>query len=146
MATSPAPSPSTATRNKHSMPTYRVINKTTGLTDYAYSADAAIDLPEYPAIDFEHIEIVPIAGVVTPTTGYVITKLDYLRRFTQAERIAVRAAAKQSPELEDYLSLLDLAENVDLQDPDIVGALAMLEYAGLIGAGRAAEIANGNGL
>jgi hypothetical protein len=70
------------------------------------------------------------------------TKLEYLRRFTQVERIAIRGAAKVSPELEDYVALLELASDVCSDDPDIVGALTMLEAVGLIGAGRAQEILN----
>lgn len=33
-----------------------------------------------------------------------MTKLEYLRRFTTAERVAIRAAAKTEPVLEDYLA------------------------------------------
>ena len=69
-----------------------------------------------------------------------MTKLDYLRRFTGDERVAIRAAAKQSPVLEDYLALLELSLDVSLDDPDTVQAVGMLEQIGLIAPGRAAEI------
>ena len=69
-----------------------------------------------------------------------ITKLQYLRRFTNAERIAIRTATKAEPVLEDYMALLELAEEINLDDPDTGGALAMLEASGLIAVGRAAEI------
>jgi acyl-CoA synthetase (AMP-forming)/AMP-acid ligase II len=69
-----------------------------------------------------------------------LTKLEYLRRFTQAERIAIRAAAAQSPVLDDYMQLMELATEVDTSDTDTVTAVRMLEQAGLIAAGRADEI------
>lgn len=70
----------------------------------------------------------------------LLTKLQYLRRFTQQERINIRNAASASPELYDYMALLDLAEEIDLSDPDTIAAVTMLEMAGLIAEGRAAEI------
>lgn len=69
-----------------------------------------------------------------------LTKLEYLRRFTQEERIGIRTAASQSPVLDDYLRLLELAEFINLDDSDTVGAVLMLEGAGLLAAGRAEEI------
>jgi len=69
-----------------------------------------------------------------------ISKLEYLRRFTQDERIAIRGAAAQSPQLADYLELLTLAEEIRLTDPDISIALSMLEQVGLLAPGRSAEI------
>jgi hypothetical protein len=70
----------------------------------------------------------------------IITKLEYLRRFTAQERVTIRAAAKENPVLEDYLALMELAEEIETGDPDTIGAVNMLEQVGLIGAGRAAEI------
>lgn len=75
---------------------------------------------------------------------YNISGVSYLRRFTQAERIAIRAAAQQSAELDDYLKLLDatIAQGgvVNLLDDDTVAAVNLLEQYGLIGVGRAAKI------
>lgn len=73
-------------------------------------------------------------------TARIITKLSYLRRFTSQERVTIRAAAKTEPVLEDYMALLELSEEVNLDDPDTIAAVNMLEMAGLIAAGRAAEI------
>ena len=70
----------------------------------------------------------------------ILTKLEYLRRFTSAERVAIRAAAKMEPVLEDYMSLLELAEEINTQDSDTIAAVQMLESVGLISAGRANEI------
>ena len=70
----------------------------------------------------------------------VLTRRAYLGLFTQEERVAVRVAAGSSPELYDYLAMLELAEEIDLDDPDTVGAVNMLEMVGLIAAGRADEV------
>lgn len=70
----------------------------------------------------------------------VISKVQYLKRFTQAERIAIREAAKTSAVVNDYVQLLDAASDVDLADPDTVAGVQQLESAGLLAAGRAVEV------
>ena len=69
-----------------------------------------------------------------------LSKLEYLRRFTAQERIAIRTVAKTDPVLEDFMVLMDLATEINLDDPDTVSGLHMLEAAGLLDQGRAAEI------
>ena len=128
------------------MSIYIVTAKATGAEIYRYSADAPIEWSGMQFADFDHTLEVEAPGTVTdvPVVAMTWTKLEYLRRFTQDERIAIRTAAKQVPALEDYVALLELASEVRSDDPDIVAALQMLEGAGLIGAGRAQEISNGN--
>jgi hypothetical protein len=72
--------------------------------------------------------------------GKVMTKLEYLRRFTQEERITIRTVAASNPVLADYMALLELAQEVDTNDPDTKAAVMVLEGAGLIAAGRGVEI------
>ena len=126
------------------MSIYIVTAKATGAEIYRYSADAPI---EWSGMQFATHDHTPVAeqGTVTdvPVVAMTWTKLEYLRRFTQDERIAIRTAAKQVPQLEDYLALLELATEVRSDDPDIIAALQMLEGAGLIAAGRASEILGG---
>ena len=57
------------------------------------------------------------APVVVRPPGPV-SRLEFLRRFTAQQRIAIRAA--NDPVIVDGLQLLDLAEDVNLQDPDTV--------------------------
>lgn len=73
-------------------------------------------------------------------TSRIVTKLEYLRLFRQDERIAIRSAAATYPPLLDYMALLELSEEINLDDVDTIGAVQMLEAFGLIVAGRAAEI------
>lgn len=81
---------------------------------------------------------------IDPHAERNISGVQYLRRFTQVERIAIRAASTQSPALEDYLKLLDItiAQGgvIDLNDPDTIAAINMLEAVGLLATGRAAEV------
>lgn len=120
---------------------YTVTNKSTGSEVYRYSSTAPVAWADMGFDTHDHTPL-PEDGVVTdvPILAMTWTKLEYLRRFTQHERIAIRAAAKVTPQLEDYLQLLELASDVRSDDPDIIAALAMLEAAGLIGAGRADQI------
>jgi hypothetical protein len=70
-----------------------------------------------------------------------ITPIAYLKRFTQPERIAIRAAATVNLSVNDYVQLLNaVTEVVHLDDPDTVAGLNALEAAGLIGVGRSAAI------
>jgi hypothetical protein len=126
------------------MTTYVVTRKSDSVEVYRYNADAPIEWSGMGFADHDHAPEADPSGVTdAPIVAMTWTKLEYLRRFTQAERIAIRGAAKAVPELEDYLQLLELASEVRSDDPDIASALAMLGGAGLIGAGRAGEILNG---
>ena len=70
-------------------------------------------------------------------------KIDFLRLFTQAERIAIRTAAKTNALIADYQDMLDAATMVRLSDPDMQTGVPLLELGGLIAPGRAAQILAG---
>lgn len=125
---------------------YVVTAKATGQVVYRYDADTPIEWQGMEFTTHTHApEVVDEPGISDiPIVAMTWTKLEYLRRFEQAERIAIRTAAKSVPQLEDYMALLELASEVRNDDPDIITALQMLEGAGLIGEGRAQEILNGN--
>lgn len=122
------------------MPNYAVQDRATGEIVYAYGADHPDHTGTYPFEQFNHIPQPDVVDVVVRE----VSGVSYLRRFTQLERIAIREAAKTSAVLDDYLRLLDItiAQGgiVNLDDVDTVTAVNMLEQAGLIAAGRAAEI------
>jgi hypothetical protein len=48
-----------------------------------------------------------------------------------------------NPVLQDYLEMLSLADEVHLDNSDVIAAVTLLENTGLISAGRAVEILNG---
>jgi hypothetical protein len=59
-----------------------------------------------------------------------ITRLEFLRRFTPEQRIAIRAS--QDPVIIDGNELLALAEEVRLDDPDTVRLVNYMVQQGLI--------------
>ena len=68
----------------------------------------------------------------------LLTQLEFLRRFTSAERIAAKAS--RDPVVEDFIYLLTLADNVRLDDEDTIAGVRYLESIGLLGAGRSEAI------
>ena len=78
--------------------------------------------------------------VAAPVVEYKITPNAFKRRMTTAERIGIRTAAASSAEIFDFMDLLDTATYVDFEDAETITGLNTLEGAGLLGAGRAAEI------
>jgi len=85
----------------------------------------------------------PTQASPSPKPSAVLSRLEFLRRFTPAERQAIRSAMAQSVELDDFMFLLEMAETVRLDNDDVMAGLAMLEGAGLLAAGRASEILSG---
>lgn len=77
------------------------------------------------------------APVVIAPPGPV-TRLEFLRSFSAQQRIAIRAA--NDPVIVDALSLLDLAEDVNLQDPDVVYFVNYCATQGYISAADADRI------
>lgn len=79
-------------------------------------------------------------GLVSAYLKTVITKLEFLGRFTADERVGIRSAAATNPSIADYLDLLNAAQDVMLTDARTDAGVQMLETAGLLAAGRAAQI------
>lgn len=73
-----------------------------------------------------------------------ISKLDFIGRFTDPELEAIISKSKEANSVGDkvgvFLKKLDVAENVDLDDPRLSTGVEGMETLGLIGIGRAAEI------
>jgi len=69
-----------------------------------------------------------------------ISKLEFKQRLTQAERIAIRTAAKTDDIVYDFMDLLDSSSFIDLMHVDTIAGVNYLESQGLIATGRATEI------
>ena len=124
------------------MAEYIVTRKSDGAEVLRYSAAQAQEVNGFDLVNYDHTAWNPEAPPAAPTSR-TMTKLEYLRRFTTAERVAIRAAAASNPVLDDYLKLMELAQEIDTGDADTIAAVTMLEQAGLIAAGRANEVLNG---
>lgn len=76
----------------------------------------------------------------TDTQSRHITRLAFLQRFTQAERIAIRTAAKSSVAVEDYVAMVEAAQWIDLDRADTRFGVQAMEAASLLSVGRSTEI------
>lgn len=72
-----------------------------------------------------------------------LSKIEFLRLFTPAEIMAIRAAASTNELVAYYQYMLDATTVVLLTDPDIVSGVPMLEAASLLAPGRASQILAG---
>lgn len=70
----------------------------------------------------------------------VITKLEYMNRFTDIELATIYTVAKTSVAVEVWLEKFKLASDINLDDPRVVGGLHALAYVGLIETDRVLEI------
>lgn len=69
-----------------------------------------------------------------------IAPFDFLSRFTPAERAGILTASKADGALADYINMVNAAETINLTSELTTTGVNTLESAGLIGAGRAAQI------
>lgn len=128
------------------MSTYAVTRKADEVEVFRYSNDVPV---EWSGMGFDTHDHTLVADPAVPAPepvaliGRRMSKLDYLRLFTQEERIAIRAAGKVNTVVEDYLHLLELTDEVNTGDAEVGEALAMMETAGLLAAGRRDEVLNG---
>lgn len=70
----------------------------------------------------------------------VVTSAAFVQRFTPAEYAAISAAAEASADVAALVQQLVGSTTVQLDDPRIAPALALLTTAGLLESGRAAQI------
>lgn len=77
------------------------------------------------------------------TASLRISKVAFMDRFTDQELVAIYSAAKQSVAVEIWLDRFKLSEFIDLADGRTASGVHSLESAGLLGAGRAAQILRG---
>lgn len=95
--------------------------------------EAALDVQAVQAVQFAVTE----ADRATPQR---LTRLEFLRRFTDEEMQSIVAAADASPALKAALLKWQTAEGIVLTDPATIAGVQALEIAGLIAPGRAEAI------
>ena len=128
------------------MTTFTITRISDGVEVYRYSADSKIVWNEFPETAYAYAQVADPPPPPAPTVyggRRIITQFEFLQLFTQAERIAIRAAAASNGAIYDYLDLLAKAQQVNLDDGPTVTGVNTLESAGLLAAGRAAVILNG---
>jgi hypothetical protein len=82
------------------------------------------------------VDVVP----PVPAPIRILSKLEYMNRFTDAELAGIYTAAKSIIAVEIWFEKFKLAGDINLDDPRTVAGLQAMEAAGLLVAGRASEI------
>lgn len=132
------------------MPTFRATDPDGVTTEYT----AATPNPSHFATGWRLEELVDVAPpsdtpADTPVDTRVyggrrtLSRLEFLALFSGGERVAIRQARGANPVLDDYLYMLEIADGVNLDSETTQSGLAMLEQAGILATGRAAEVLNG---
>ena len=75
-----------------------------------------------------------------PVLKSVLTPLEFLNRFTNDEAKTILGLSKTNPDVELWWLKYNKAQDIDLDDPQTIDGVTMLETAGIIAAGRAEEI------
>lgn len=122
------------------MTTYIVTRKADGAEVYRYGAESPV---EWVGFEFATHAHDPLPDPVEPGSPAPVSqwdRLDFLRRFTMAERIAIRAARVTDPILDDFFSLLETAPTVHNNDPDTLAGMGYLVQQGHITVARRDEI------
>jgi len=95
------------------------------------------NLRNYPqTVDFPN----GVRPILDKTIKNSLTKFQFMSRFTVAERVAITTASIQSAALSDWVALFKLTEEMNLNDPQTIAGVQMLEAGGIIGVGRTVEI------
>lgn len=68
----------------------------------------------------------------------ILTKARFLRRFSKAERIAIRGSV--NTDITDFIEIFKHEDLIYLGDPDIITIVNLFETEALIAAGRAAVV------
>jgi hypothetical protein len=77
---------------------------------------------------------------IESNAGSLLSRLQFMRRFTNGELEQIYTLAKTVIAIEIWLEKFKMAAEIDLNDPDIVAGVHGLEAMGIIGAGRAVEV------
>lgn len=80
------------------------------------------------------------AAYVPPVPTFKLRASDFLLRFTEDERAAMRAIAQTVPQFADYLMQLQTVQYVDVLDQIVPLAMDALIGAGIIDGARKTEI------
>lgn len=84
--------------------------------------------------------ITPAPPVINQPESMVLTKREFLKRITPEEYATIKGAATANAVVDYYWQMFVVAENVDTADADTISGITMMEQAGLLAPGRAAEI------
>lgn len=115
------------------MPTYVVINKDSGLEVFRYTADAVIEWQGCELAVCTHTALPDAVPAAAPRPApQEWAPIDFLRRFTPAERISARRLRDTDPILNDFFALLEMTSTVHSDDRDMRLGMGYLVQLGVI--------------
>jgi len=94
------------------------------------------DIPDLTKYDWHGGSL----AFIPKDTSRILTRLKFMRLFSGPELVAIYSAAKSNIQLEIWLDKFKLAEEISLDDVEMVTGLQSLEQAGILAPGRATEI------
>lgn len=94
------------------------------------------DMPDLAKMDWD-----PCALDFVAKHTSIFSKLEFLTKFTLAERIQARSST--DPIVIDIMQMLDIAEFINTQDPNTIQSLGYLAQIGILTPERMSEILNG---
>lgn len=98
---------------------------------------SALLIPEGSSFIDGEVVVNPVVEVVKPEVT-VISKLNFTRRLTQSERIAIRNSTDDI--VIDFRELLDMSQEIDLNDGDLIAGIDYLVSINLLTSERASLI------
>lgn len=98
---------------------------------------SALLIPEGSSFVNGEVVVNPVVEVVKPEVT-VISKLEFTRRMTQTERIAIRNSTDDI--VIDFKELLDMSPNIDVTDVDVVAGINYLVSINLLTSERSTAI------
>lgn len=109
--------------------------------EYTQGPICTLDVGSEQGVDFDAAFLTKV-GSVPPVEmpRLPLTRLEFLRRFTMEQRIALRETAKTNAVLADAMDLLYRAEDIRTDDPDTVAMINYCVSLGLLTSGDAANI------
>ena len=115
-------------------------DKLVGITPFDWVALPGVQIKtiEEPIPDLNNVTWDTEELLLVPAPRTIITKLEFLQRFTQTERTALRQS--QDTIIIDAMDLLANAEEVNLQDPRTIMPVYYFVQVGILTVQRAQEI------
>lgn len=106
--------------------------------------DSATEMPvpgEITVVDGVAAMTQTIASLPTPVPpSRILTRLAFLDRFSVQELTTLYTAAPASPQIQVWLDMYRVSDEINLDDPRLVAGVEGLESAGILSVGRAAEV------
>jgi len=112
--------------------------------EFVYNAAAELDLNAVMASRAARIDadLVAQAAVEAEAQNYALplTHLQFMTRFTMEERVAIRAAAKTDPVIDDFLELLEISDYIYPAHEMTLAGLQYMVSQNLLTSERAVEV------